>query len=184
MSSSAIACAIPIPSCGDVPRPSSSTSTNESFVERPVNAEHRDGCWQIVRTDNHGAGEHFVGECTQTSFQIVLVGQTTEKRIEQSIARGHQDPESANVGGFTHLKLAYSAGTKHPQQAMIVRRATCRMYVLFPVTAQRSFTNAETSHQTCFTRDHCELESERTTTHFYWPVSYKNRRHLYPLVLG
>jgi hypothetical protein len=34
---------------------------------------------------------------------------------------------------ITYLKLAYSAGTKHPHIPMIVSSPTCRRYVLFPV---------------------------------------------------
>ena len=33
----------------------------------------------------------------------------------------------------TRRKLAYSAGTKHPHMARIVKSATCRRYVLFPM---------------------------------------------------
>lgn len=38
----------------------------------------------------------------------------------------------AQTAPTTHLKLAYSAGTKHPHIPMIVNSPTCLRYVLFP----------------------------------------------------
>jgi hypothetical protein len=38
-----------------------------------------------------------------------------------------------------HLKLAYSAGTKHPDIAIIARRPVWRKYVLLPLMLEQSY---------------------------------------------
>lgn len=46
--------------------------------------------------------------------------------------RGVGSTEEDRQKEETYRKLAYSAGTKHPERAMTVNRPTCLRYVLFP----------------------------------------------------
>lgn len=52
---------------------------------------------------------------------------------ESCVLRKRQRGHLNNYATLTpYLKLAYSAGTKHPHIPMIVNSPTCRKYVLFP----------------------------------------------------
>lgn len=76
-----MACAIPTPSVEDVPRPSSSTSTNDFAVARPVHGVAGVDPHASGRTEYHGTGHHFVCKGAEALLGVVIIRQTREKGI-------------------------------------------------------------------------------------------------------
>ena len=128
-----MACAIPTPSSGDVPLPTSSISTNDLRVARPT---------RIHRHSWDGG----VGYAPRIIAQIAISFANVLRLLSMSSSfESRESKESCVLHKgqcvyltnwvilITNLKLAYPAGTKHPHIPMIVRSPTCRRYVLFPV---------------------------------------------------
>lgn len=130
---SAMACEIPTPSRGEVPRPTSSIRIKESAVVIPgidmLSARQRNTSRRY--TKNHSRRCHFISESAETLLHIIVIWKPSEEGIMY--------PSSGKSSVFdyrhrsTYLKLPYSAGTKHPHIAITVNSPICRKYVLFPV---------------------------------------------------
>lgn len=132
ISASAIACAIPIPSSGEVPLPTSSISTKDLGLARPAKISR--GVAEAQGLNTNQVSLHNLPSRWQTCSD------SSPCRHRLKVARAGNHVSCADVylrsNGFkrpvTHPKLAYSAGTKHPHIPMIVRSPTCLRYVLFP----------------------------------------------------
>lgn len=127
-----MACAIPTPSSGDVPLPTSSISTKDLGVARPTGE-----CRGIVGM--HGLNTHRVSSRSLPShWQTYSSSSPCCHHLK--VARAGNRVSCTNIDLFlakyaafvTRLKLAYSAGTKHPHIPMTTSAPTCLRYVLFP----------------------------------------------------
>lgn len=82
-------------------------------------------------------------------LRLFSMSSSFESRVsrESCALRIHQRMRLANRAILVpHLKLAYSAGTKHPHIPMIVNNPTCRRYVLFPEHVDAQCRNEKSDH--------------------------------------
>jgi PP-loop superfamily ATP-utilizing enzyme len=116
--SSAIACAIPTPSVGEVPRPNSSMSTKELGVAKPVTmSKHLSEQYENNMTKNHSARCHLTRECAQAFFQVIIVRQSSQKVIVDPVkVENKQTACSAisNIGNEVLPKAGILGGDKRP----------------------------------------------------------------------
>lgn len=90
-------------------------------------------------------------------LKLFSMSSSFESRVsrESCALRIHQRMCLANRAILVpHLKLAYSAGTKHPHIPMIVSSPTCRRYVLFPEHVNDQCRNEKFGHFLAATISH------------------------------
>ena len=132
ISASAIACAIPTPSSGEVPLPTSSISTKDLGVARPTKKSR--GTAEARGSSTYRVSLHNLPSHSQTCSNSSPCRHRL--KVERAENRAPYTNVYLRLTDFvvlvTHPKLAYSAGIKHPHIPMIVRSPTCLRYVLFP----------------------------------------------------
>lgn len=132
ISASAMAYAMPTPSSGEVPLPTSSINTKDLGVARPAR-EYR-GIAEVRGSSTNRVSLH------NLPFHWRTCSNSSPCRHHSKVVRAGSRVSCADVSMrlsnhtalITHPKLAYSAGTKHPHIPMTVSSPTCLRYVLFP----------------------------------------------------
>ena len=122
---SAIACDIPTPSLGEVPRPSSSTRTSDFGVANPMQPNQRRS---YIYPSAYPKSLQ-----TTPSRSRMCSGFSPYRRRSKAASEAHRVPYVVDCISVclcsrqkAHLKLAYSAGTKQPHRAITESRPTWR----------------------------------------------------------
>jgi hypothetical protein len=124
-----------MPSFGDVPRPNSSTKTKVFWDASPVPVfniklenttdDANQESWQKTSSHLQMCSSFFPSDRYSTSGSRV--------HCEFYVKRTRYQNHLQYIEKKPNLKLAYSAGTKHPHIAMMLSNPICRKYVLFPI---------------------------------------------------